>query len=198
MQRLFMANFLGQNTFDAFKSSIFIRIYSISQVLLNCGNWYDWNSGKRQACYLLDLLGKRERKWVQYNTLPDSMCALGQSGIGASSGLFGFSNLSSAFLPRGSNSWGELKNPSNSSFYFSCAVSISSSELLVMGGSWYWDEDHGRQVWKLKISDNLTSHEWTKMKDLKTARWGHGCSLHSTKYHEKYVIVAGKDVCNNE
>ena len=165
-------------------------------MLLNCANWFDWNSRQRQACYFLDFLGKRERKWVQFNTLPDNMYAYGQSGIGTSSGLFSFNNLSSAFMPRGSNSWMELKTPSDSSFYFSCVVSISSSELLVMGGG--WNNLDGRKVWKLTISDNLTSHEWTELKKLKTERWGHGCSLHSTKYHEKYIIVAGKNVCNKE
>ena len=124
------------------------------------------------------------------------MSPYGQSGIGTSSGLFGFSKNGSAFLPRGSNSWIELQTPSNSSFQLSCVVPISTSELLVMGGG--VNNADGRKVWKLTISDNFTSHEWTNMKELKTERWGHGCSLHSTEHHEKYVILAGKNICNQE
>ena len=109
----------------------------------------------------------------------------GLSGLGTEEGVYSFSRTGSAFLPKGNNAWKSLTTPPTAKFYYSCPVQISRTELLVMGG--HPTGTYGKQVWKLDI----TTGDWTQMKNMTTGRYGFGCSAYRKNGQTHYVLVAG-------
>ena len=137
-------------------------------------------SGK--ACYAL-----KKDKWVEQGEFSGSLGSdqLDPAVASMSTGTFVFGETTSQIMKKGSGQWVAGPTPHREgTFKKACAAKISEEELLVMGG--YPRDKYGKKVFKYNVQDK----SWTKMDDLKTARYHHSCAMFQDG-PSSYVLVAG-------
>ena len=123
--------------------------------------------------------------WYHHSTLAaprEKAAAVTLPGVGVMI-MGGFKQISTELLVPGADSWQagpDLPGDNETDYYGICAVTLSDSEVMVVGGSDGWTSGAHINVW------SAGSGVWEAWDDLLVDRWGHACTR-----LDNLVITAG-------
>ena len=150
--------------------------------VLSCGGDYDhyndicleMNHQTKQWTFHSRLTHKRT--FATAVSMPDGNYIFGGRGYD--------SKTTSDFLPKSSNIWEAGPTIPGNGITYGCGVKISYTEIVLIGG---YDSKN------VVIKYNTQTKQWTRMPNLKTGRYDHGCTL----FNEKIIVSGGMNIWPN-
>jgi len=144
--------------------------------ILTCG-------GERTECHQLS---KDLSSWTHHSNLPASLGTSNLASTVLPSGAYLSGRSTGAFLPTGSNEWNTFSIPSDHEARVACAVPVSSTSFLLIGG--YWEQGDFVDEY-----ETLTG-EWTRWPPLPEKRENMAC----VKVGDKVLVIGGYNRALNE
>ena len=153
-----------------------VTITMADGTILTCG-------GERTECYQLS---QDLSTWTHHSYLPGSLGTSNLAYTVLPSGAFLSGRSSGAFLPTGSREWDSFSIPSDHEARVACAVPVSATSFLLIGG--YWDQGDFVDEY-----DTLTG-EWIRWPPLPEKRENMAC----VKVGGDILVVGGYNRAQNE
>lgn len=153
-----------------------VTMTMVDGTILTCG-------GERTECYQLS---QDLASWTHHSNLPASLGTSNLAYTVLPSGAYLMGRSTGAFLPTGSTEWDSFSIPSDHEARVACAVPVSSTSFLLIGG--YWEQGDFVDEY-----DTLTG-EWTRWPALAEKRENMAC----VKAGDKVLMVGGYNRALNE